>query len=248
MWLDNVSQEVIDRFWQQCGEPEPFPRTLGKSVSLALPVAITKLPRLKLHIIEGWLAHCGVSYSFNCRSRAVRGCLIAYGGHGTIFVDGADPDDEQRFTIAHELGHFLSDYLIVREAAISKFGNAIRDVLDGLRRPSITERVHAALASTSLVIYTNLMERDETIKSAHPGVWKLEDRADRIALALLAPPEEVLAIADTSGDNFHARHHAMMRVLCERFGLPAQIADTYAWSLLEDVGRGPSWVETLRSR
>jgi hypothetical protein len=248
MWLDNVSQEAVDRFWQQCGEPEPFPRTLEKSVSLALPVAIVKLPRLKLHIIESWLARCGVPYSFNCRSRSVRGCLIAYGGHGTIFIDGTDRDDEQRFTIAHELGHFMSDYLIVRETAISKFGELITDVLDGLRRPTVTERVHAALASTSLVIYTNLMERDEKSNSTHPGVWKIEDRADRIALALLAPPEDVISSTDISADNFQQRHRAMMSVLCERFGLPVQIADTYAWSLLENVGRGPSWAETLRPR
>ena len=246
MWLDGVSQEAVNRFWQQCGEFEPFPRTLEKSVSLALPVAIVKLPHLKLHIIENWLARCGVPYSFNCRSRAVRGCLIAYGGHGAVFVDGADPDDEQRFTIAHELGHFMSDYLIVRETAISKFGEPITDVLDGLRLPSVPERVHAALASTSLVIYTNLMERDETSNSTHSGVWKIEDRADRIALALLAPPEEVIANTDTSAGHFRQRHQAITSVLCERFGLPLQIADTYAWSLLENVGRGPSWAEMLR--
>src|ERR1043165_1279702 len=248
MWLDNASQEAVDRFWQQCGEFEPLPRILEKSVQLALPLAIVKLPQLKLHIIENWLARCGVSYSFNCRSRAVRGCLIAYGGHGTCFVDGSDPADEQRFTIAHEIGHFISDYLIVRETAISKFGERITDVLDGLRSPTVTERVHAALISTSLVVYTNLMERDETGSSAHPGVWKIEDRADRIALALLAPPEEVLEIADTSGDNFQQRHQTMMSVMCERFGLPVQIADAYAWSLLESMGRGPPWVETLRTR
>jgi hypothetical protein len=178
----------------------------------------------------------------------VRGCLIAYGGHGTIFVDGSDPADEQKFTIAHELGHFISDYLIVRETAISKFGETITDVLDGLRRPTVTERVHAALISTSLVIYTNLMERDETSNSAHPGVWKIEDRADRIALALLAPPEEVLEIANTSENNFQQRHQTMVSVLHECFGLPIQIADAYAWSLLDRMGRGPSWVETLRPR
>jgi hypothetical protein len=246
MWLDNVSQEAVDRFWQQCGEVEPFPRTLEKSVSFALPVAIIKLPRLKLHSIESWLTRCGVRYSFNCRSRAVRGCLIAYAGRGLIFVDGADPNNEQRFTIAHELGHFMSDYLMVREIAVSKFGEQITDVLDGLRQPSITERVHAVLASASLVIYTNLMERDEPGRPSHPGVWKIEDQADRIALALLAPPEEVIADTDISAGDFQKRHRAMTSVLCERFGLPLQIADTYAWSLLENADRGPSWAETLR--
>src|SRR2546421_2495302 len=145
MWLDNASQEAVDRFWQQCGEFEPFPRILEKSVSLALPVAIIKLPHLKLHLIENWLARCGVPYSFNCRSRAVRGCLIAYGGHGTVFVYGSDPADEQRFSIAHEIGDFISDYLILREAAIFKFGESITDVLDGVRKATVTLPVHARL-------------------------------------------------------------------------------------------------------
>src|SRR2546421_204494 len=108
-----------------------------------------------LQDIESWLARRAVPFSFNCRSRAVRGCLIAFGGQGLIFVDGADPDDERRFTIAHEVGHFLVDYLLVRETALAKFGAKIIEVFDGLRLPSVSERVHALLTGTSLGIYTN---------------------------------------------------------------------------------------------
>jgi hypothetical protein len=155
MWLDNASAEAVDRFWQQCGETEPFPRNLERFVSLALPLTLIKLPQLRLHGIESWFEHRGAAFRFNCRSRAVRGCLIAYGGQGLIFVEGADPDDERRFTIAHEVGHFLVDYLLVRETALAKFGEKIIQVFDGLRLPSVSERVHALLAGTSLGIYTN---------------------------------------------------------------------------------------------
>ena len=246
MWLDNASQEAVNRFWQQCGETEPFPRNLERSISLALPVTLVKLPHLKLHGIESWFERRGTSFRFNCRSRAVRGCLIAFGGQGLIFVDGADPDDERRFTIAHETGHFIVDYWLVREMAMAKFGEKIIDVFDGLRRPSIAERVHAMLASTSLGVYTDLMERDEASALARAEVWDMEDRADRVALALLAPPEEVLAEVDTSSADFTQRQEIMMSVLRQRFGLPASITAAYARSLLESIGRGPSWVETLR--
>lgn len=245
MWLDNLSQEVVNRFWQPCSEVEPFPRNLEELISLVLPAKLIKLPHLKLQSIESWLAWRGASFRFNCRSRAVRGCLVAYGGHGLLFIDETDPEDERRFTIAHEMGHFIVDYLLVRETAISKLGDRITEVFDGLRQPSVTERVHALLAGASLGVYTNLMERDET---SGPGLWEIEDRADRIALALLAPPEEVLSESDTSLLRFQQRLEGMVTVLQERFGLPASAANSYAWSLLESIGRGQSWVEMLNPK
>lgn len=248
MWLDNVSHEVVERFWRQCGEIESFPRSLERSISLALPLTLVKLPHLRLRGIESWLEYRGASFRFNCRSRAVRGCIVAYGGQGLIFVDGADPDDERRFTVAHEVGHFLIDYLLMRETALSKFGQRIIEVLDGLRLPSVTERVHALLIGTSLGVYTDLMEREQASTLARSEVWEIEDRADRVALALLAPPEEVISGADTSAASFEQRGASMIRVLVGRFGLPQSVAIPYSRALLESVGRGPSWVETLRLR
>jgi hypothetical protein len=245
MWLDNLSQEIVSRFWQQCGEVELFPRHLERLISLGLPARLIKLPHLKLQAIESWLARRGALFRFNCRSRAVRGCLIAYGGQGLIFIDETDPENERRFTIAHEIGHFIIDYLLVRETAISKFGDRIVEVFDGLRQPSVTERVHALLAGASLGVYTNLMEREE---AGGLELWEVEDRADRVALALLAPPEEVLSESDTSFLRFQQRLEGMVSILHEHFGLPVSIANPYAWSLLESIGRGQSWIETLRPK
>src|SRR5581483_8908288 len=196
-----------------------------------------KLPHLELQGIEGWLTKRGPSFLFNCRSRAVRGCLIAYGGQGLIFIDENDPEDERRFTVAHEIGHFIADYLLVREDAIAKFGDPITEVFDGRRQPSVAERVHSLLAGAPLGVFTNLMERDQT---AGLELWEIEDRADRIAMALLAPPEEVLLQSDTSLSGFQWRLKAMVNILHEYFGLPAPVASPYAWSLLEDIGRGAS--------
>ena len=93
-WLSSAEREIVNLFWKRCGEIEPFPRALERSVALALPLALIKLPRLQLSRIEGWLQQRGITYQFNCHTRAVRGCLIAFGGAGTLFVDGSDPDDE----------------------------------------------------------------------------------------------------------------------------------------------------------
>lgn len=246
MWLDNAGQEIVNDFWRRCGEMEEFPRRLERSISLATPVCLVKLPRLKLAAVESWLQRRGVSFQFNCRNRAVRGCLVAFGGDGFIFVDGSDPEDEQRFTLAHELAHFLTDYWLAREKAIKKFGSAITEVFDGLRQPTVTERVHALLAGTHIGVYTNLMERDEASGDFNSSMWRIEDRADRIALVLLAPPEEVLAMAGVAASQFAERHSTITALLRRHFGLPDSIAAAYSRSLLAAIGRGPSWVETLR--
>ncbi len=246
MWLDNAGQEAVAMFWQGCGEVEAFPRRLERAVALALPVCVIKLSHLRLSVVENWLARRGVSFQFNCRSRTVRGCLVAFGGQGLIFVDGTDSEDEQRFTLAHEVAHFITDYWLARENALKKYGLGIAEVFDGLRRPTVAERVHAVLAGTPIGVYTNLMEREEADSAFNSAVWEIEDRADRIALALLAPPEEVLTLADITAAQFNERHAAIIHLLRQHFGLPNSIAAAYGRSLLNAVGRGPSWVETLR--
>ena len=248
MWLDNISQEAVNQFWQSCGEPEPFPRTLERSIALALPLTVIKLPHLKLSLIETWLTRRGVAFQFNCQSRNVRGCLVAFAGQGVIFVDGTDSDDEQRFTLAHETAHFLMDYQLPRETAARKFGQAIIEVLDGHRPPSVTERVHSVLAGASIGVYTKLMERNQASDGFDSGIWEIEDRADRVALALLAPPESVLTATDVSAKIFAERQASITSTLVQQFGLPRPIATAYGHSLLSSTGRGPSWVESLRLR
>lgn len=243
MWLDNVSQDAVNLFWQLCSEVEPFPRNLERSLALALPVALVKLPRLRLMDIESWIARRGIFFHFDSPSRAVRGCLIAFGGKGLIFVDGADPDDERRFTLAHEIAHFFLDCWQPRQRAIEKIGPAIVQVIDGYRLPNVNERVYSLLSSLPMGVQIDLLERDG---NSHPDIWKIEDRAVKVALALLAPPAEVIVRTDLSAAQFDPRRANMISILRDHFGLPLPIAHAYSWSLLDAIGKGPSWVEHFR--
>jgi len=243
MWLTGEEQQIIDIFWDLAGEVEPFPRSLERTIAMALPIAVIKMPRLALGSIETWLRSRQIPYSFNCESRFVRGCLVSYGGKGFIFCDGADPYDEIHFTLAHEVGHFLADYWYPRQKAVSKFGVGILDVFDGIREPTITERVHSIFESTRIGIISNLMDRND----ASDLVWTVEDKADKIGFGLLAPPQDVLKGVNFSQSQFLKRQEFLSGRLVHSFGLPAFAAKAYSNILLRYIGKGPSWAETLRA-
>lgn len=248
MWLDAASRRLISEFWKWSGQVEPFPRDLARPLALALPVALVSLPRLSVHDIEAWLIRRSIHYAFASESRLLRGCLVACGGHGVIFVDGADPDDERRFTIAHEIGHFLCNYWRPRRDAIARYGRRITEVLDGARPPTINERVFAVLEGTRIAVHTDLMEREQGFEGLNGEVWQIEEMADRIALELLAPLDAVLQSVNLPAAAYEERLQHITSLLRTDFGLPYQVSTGYGRKLLNMAGRGQSWLEGLGLR
>jgi IrrE N-terminal-like domain len=230
--------DLADRFWAAAGGPKAAPRDLQGAVSLALPVTTITLPALALDRVEAWLSVREIDHRFDVANRRLRGCLVASAGHGFVFVDGADPEEERRFTLAHEAAHFLLDVLMPRERAIRALGERIADVLDGRRPPTIAERVDAALAACGLGVQTHLMER-----TGDPGARAaaFEERADRLAWELLAPAAEVCHLAIDRADA-----DALEQVLRDDYGLPPDAAERYVRSLQRDYGPPPSFVDWLR--
>jgi uncharacterized protein DUF955 len=97
--------DLADRFRAATGGPTAPPRDLQGTVSLALPVLTVTLPALALDRIEVWLLARGIDHRFDVGNRRLHGCLVATRGHGFIFVDGADSENERRFTLAHEIAY-----------------------------------------------------------------------------------------------------------------------------------------------
>ncbi|MBI4497316.1 MAG: hypothetical protein HY689_05400 [Chloroflexi bacterium] len=241
--LERIAQE----FWAAAGGPEPFPRRLEGAVLWALPLMVAKLPRLWVRDAEAWLRARGLPFCAGGPDRPLHGCLVAYGGSGCVLLDGTDPADEQRFSLAHEVAHFLLDYQEPRRRAVQRLGRSLLEVFDGRRPPTATERIDAILCQAPMGAHTHLMERRPDGVLGCGPVADAEAQADRLALELLAPDAEVERRVALSGRPvaFAAGRRHLVAALTTDFGLPQAVAASYGAGLARAWWGGPSFREWL---
>lgn len=233
-------EATAEAFWAQASGPPAFPRELEPAILSTQPLAIVSLPRLRPATVDAWLARHGAVPALHGVDGRLHACLIAVSGHGIIFLEGADMPDERRFSLAHELAHFLVDYVRPRTRSIEALGPGIEAVLDGYRQPTIHERVHAALAGTPLGVHHHLLAYDE------PAIAAQEHAADQLAVELLAPAEVALGLARSGMRARYADRLSMLTIeLAGYFGLPQSVAGGYAARLLGHIGAGPTFMEWL---
>ncbi len=224
--------EMAERFWAAAGDPPPFPRDLRQAMMLALPLACVELPGLCVSAVDDYLARRGLPWCTGAADRPLRACLVARGGYGYVFLEATDPPEEQRFSLAHEIAHYLLDHQEPRARAAARLGAAALEVLDGRRPPTRAERVHAVLARVALDLRVHLLDRTPQGYPTSDRAVAAERRADRLAFELLAPHDAVLAaLGDAAADP--------VGVLTARFGLPPAEAAVYAEYLRPTLPRHP---------
>jgi hypothetical protein len=228
--------ELAEDFWRAAGEVEPFPRRLlGPIRRTPWMLTVVDLPRLSIAGVERYLGRRGWACTCGEEDRPLRGCLAARDGGGYLFVDSRDEPAERTYSVAHELAHFLRHYLQPRQRALAALGEGIIDVLDGRRPPRPEEQLSAVLRDAPLGLHVHLMRRHQDFMPA--DVDAAEREADRLALELLAPAEEVEAR--------HAAGADARKVLCEVLGLPKAVAEGYAALLFGPAETAP-WLERLK--
>jgi hypothetical protein len=217
--------ELATSFWLKTGPPPPFPRDL-RNVVLALPLSVIELSRLSVSLIRSWFERLALLIPLDEPDRPLRACLVAWFGEGFAFLDSRDDPAEKAFSLAHELAHFLRDYLHPREIAAKRLGKTALEVLDGKRPATPDERLHAILHNVRLGAFTHLLKRDDSGRSLTPVEWDAEIAADRLAFELLAPADDVGESADRG---------ELARRLVQVFGLPPLAAERYAAILMPEA-------------
>ena len=226
LWVTELAHE----FWTEAKEIEPFPRDLRGPIDNAVPLSVKLLPNLSVATVLHWLSIFEITCTIHGHDRPLRACLVACQGCGFAFIDAADGGAERRFSVAHELAHFLRDYWLPRRQVERRLGKAALEVLDGVRAPTVEERFDALLRSVPLGFHVHLLERDRESRPATPGIADAEECADRLAFELLAPAQEVMRAANKRGQP--TNRTTVADLLIERFGLPEAKAIQYAAILL----------------
>jgi hypothetical protein len=238
------NHELIARdFWQGTALADTFPRDIEKAVALKLPLALVKMPHVTVPAIRRWLEARYMRARVPDDRRELMGCLVAYRGFGLAFVCGADPEDEQRLTVAHETGHFLRDYLLPRQQVLHAMGEHIAEVLDGKRSPTPIERASAVLCHVTLGAHVHLLPKDGQDADSDPVVGAAEDRADLLGLELVAPKDRISALLRTARGSGQSPQ-AIGINLGRYFGVPAM-----AFARFVDVSNQPriiSFLEDIR--
>jgi hypothetical protein len=229
--------ELVRAFWADAGAVEAFPRELRRPIARVLPVSIVLLPRLRLDDVREWLRDNGICCPCDQGDRPLRACLAACRGHGLVFLDGADPADEQCFSLGHEVGHFLRHYWRPRQLACRRLGGQVVEVFDGERSATSQERLHALLRNVPLGFQLHLMRRGPRRELLDAEVARAEEDADLLAYELLAPARDVLARLGTVRDE--AARERLVEMLQSMFGLPREPAGCYAELLLPVVREDP---------
>jgi hypothetical protein len=234
---DTLIENTAQEFWALAGEAPRYPCDIKVAITLTMPLELFATPGLRVSDVLDWTQRVRISYRMPGRDRRLHGCLLADRDKGVIFYDARDPEDEQRFTLAHELAHFLLDYQAPRRRAVAILGASILPVLDGDRPPTVTERVHAVLSTVPLGTMSHFMERpDEGLPATI--VIDIEDRADHLALELLAPGSSLqeMMSRSTAPRGFNKRLLFLAQQLTALYGLPTSIASSYARYVLAQLG------------
>lgn len=207
------------------GAPPRFPRNMALEIQLRLNITVVPLEHLTPESMSQWMQQRGRTRRPEEFPRGVHGCMVWDAGKGILFHDSLKDAAEQRFTLAHEASHFVLEDLLPRRRAVEVFGESILAVLDGEREPSTDEWVTALFERVSLKPRSNLIRRSASGYYPNGEVAGAEQRADRLALELLAPAALVRPLLEGASET-----EAAERVQF-RFGLPGKVARTYVASL-----------------
>lgn len=239
-WITAAAEQI----WKQLPGTPGYPRALVPLAQGVFHLQVVRLPGLTLELADGWLRRRSLGFLPPAPERALWGCLAVLPDWQGIFLESRAPEEEQGYTLAHEVSHYWIEVRAPRDRARRHLGRGAEAVLDGLRPPTAAERLQAVLYRVPLGPACHLLGRDRVLGVVEGGTLLAEEKADRLALELMAPYEEALRAAPRAGP-WAAWVSATAARLGARFGLPGGIAAAYARALAPAAGVAPTFRERL---
>ncbi len=242
--------ETAVAFWELAG-PD-CQSDFEAAVLFAMPLSLDWLPQLSLYKALEWLTQRNLPTANlrNLTDRPLRACLVAYRPDCSfVLLDASDLPAEQKFSLAHEVAHYLLDCVKPYQST-QQISPTISQVLDRQRPPTMAERIEAVLQGVRLQPHFHFMEHDGRGDIRSEAILQAEDRADRLALELLAPQEAALPLVKARLKGiplYQARLEAAQVALINHFGLPAPVARYYAQQLVTLAGGQETFIEWLQS-
>jgi hypothetical protein len=222
-----------------------FPRDIALA-ALSHPVHVELIAELTPDKIDEWLyRQLHWSRAAVADHRRLRGCLVAHRGRALIFLEATETEAERRFTLSHELAHFIGHYLAARNKAIARLGPSVAAILDGDRAPTAAERLSGVFAGCPMGVFRDVLDRNggEPLTAV---AERMEKEANAAAFQALAPPVDVVAQCKIVG---RAPDRAgILETLKAYFGLACADATYHLPVVLDLVRRqAPTLVESLKA-
>lgn len=229
-------RELAEAFWARAPESARRYRDVEAAAPWAALLAVVSMPELTLADVRGWLRSHDVPVTGGDDDLRLRGFLVAWRGIGVAFYDGTLDPDERRFTLAHEVGHFLLDYDLPRRRVLRDAPDLL-EVVDGVRPVTASDRARAVLAGVPIGVHTHPLGADEGAEA--------EDEASRFALELLSPWDELLDVVRNAfgGRTYQLRLRGATHAVALRFRLPERAARVRARQALDALGIRPGFFE-----
>lgn len=235
--------EAARALWSRVGSPAPERRDPEELALFGrLDTTPVPLPELTLGLVREWLRPRGQREP-DGPDRKLHGCLVTGNPTHFAFLNATESERDQRYTLAHELAHLWIEVLVPRERARAALGDRVLEVFAG-RPPTARERAYCLLHRLELGVTADLMARDAELGLTDGSICLAESRADRLALELLAPEEEALALLPDPAP-WAAWLAAAEARLVETFRLPDGVARAYARRLGPRIGVAPTFRERL---
>lgn len=179
-------------------------------------------------------------------NRRLYGLLYVGPPSAVIFVQEGLPEPVRNYVLAHEIGHYLADVMLVREAWFQAMPDAERLVREAFDWGALDPHVELRALLRGLPRRPRpIMARGRSVDYEVPT---REIDADLTARELMAPWGEMASFYEKQLDRGvpkSDRRHSAIWTLCEQYGLPLRIAAYYADDLERLLAPAPDTLDRL---